>query len=298
MSAVQIELVGEGVCEFRTGPSLLARYVAAPNVPREESPRPVLHPVCTLSGRIVTDFRPSDHPWHHGISWAFTYINGDTFWGGPTFVNSKRNYRWLDNHGSQRHAGWKTLPEGVLEQAVEWVARSGTVLMFERRRIAAWRLGTGLWGLEFDSEFLASAERPLRLSSPVGEGRPEGGYFGLAWRGSSAWQHGTIATPEGPAGSVMGRRASWLRYQTWNSATLLFVDHPANPRHPTTWFERHADQPLVSFALAYREPLRLEPEAPLRLRYSIVIADGPLSARESWALASGFATNGVEPVAS
>jgi hypothetical protein len=86
---------------------LLLRYTAAAVVPRVESPKSYFHPLHTLNGTLVTDFTPADHPWHHGIAFAPTYVNNDTFWGGPSFTVEGRTYEWLDNHGRQEHVGWE-----------------------------------------------------------------------------------------------------------------------------------------------------------------------------------------------
>jgi hypothetical protein len=266
---------------FHDGPRELAHYQAQPEVPANESPRPCLHPVFTLAGLPVTDFRPADHPWHQGISWAFTYIDGDTFWGGPTYRRATAAYEWLDNHGTQVHLGWEPLPGGECGflQHLEWRSSARAPLLAETRRITAHLLHPTAWALRFHSRFTNLSGHELLCTSPVGQGRPEGGYFGLMWRGHPTWAQGRIHLPTGESPSAMGLPSPWLAYERPASApggpaVLLLRDDPRNPRHPTTWFERHAEQPLASFAFAYREPFAIAPAATFELRHEMIFCDG------------------------
>src|SRR5215212_6004321 len=53
----------------------LATFVMDPQL------RPYLHPVRDPSGRVVlTEDRPADHPWQHGIFTGFHKVNGLDFW--------------------------------------------------------------------------------------------------------------------------------------------------------------------------------------------------------------------------
>jgi len=88
--------------------AVLLRYVYAPTTPANESPRPYAHPVNTLAGDTLTNFRPNDHPWHHALSFTLNHVSGANFWGGPTCLPGT-GYKWLDNHGAQHHEAWTTL---------------------------------------------------------------------------------------------------------------------------------------------------------------------------------------------
>ena len=49
------------------------------------SPRPVLHPVRTRTGVVVSANHPADHDWHSGVGMAIPDVNGTNFWEvGPT----------------------------------------------------------------------------------------------------------------------------------------------------------------------------------------------------------------------
>ena len=56
------------------------------------------------------------------------------------------------------------------------------------------------------------------------------------------------------------------------------IDHPKNPRHPTTWWIRNRkDFCLLSPSPSYHEPFELSPGEPLTLQYRIVLHRGPVS---------------------
>src|ERR1051326_2130218 len=53
----------------------LATFVMDPKL------RPYLHPLRDASGRILlTEDKPADHPWQHGIFTGFHRVNGFNYW--------------------------------------------------------------------------------------------------------------------------------------------------------------------------------------------------------------------------
>src|SRR5947209_20429479 len=85
----------------------IAAYVYRPDAPREESPKPYLHPLRTLSGAPLGVYRPWDHRWHKGLQMTWSHVSGQNFWGGPSFESG--DYVWKNNNGSQLHLGFDRL---------------------------------------------------------------------------------------------------------------------------------------------------------------------------------------------
>lgn len=260
-------------------------YVYLPDVPRDESPRPYIHPLYTLAGTVVTGFRPPDHRWHHGLSLTCAHLSGENFWGGPTYVRGQ-GYVQLPNNGTQAHLGWDEItvrPSGVvLQQRLAWVTQAGARWLTEERRIAVMRVDrhAGWWTLDLCFTLHNVHHTALVFGSPTTEGRPAAGYGGLFWRGDAALAGGTVCVASGAIAQgssdelVMGQRGAWLAYLAPNAAqpaALLFLDHPANPRHPTPWFARPS-YAGVSAAFMYDTPYELPSGAVLTLRYRLVIA--------------------------
>jgi len=292
LESLELTDTAESGTEVRAGGKLLFRYVHQPATDPLESPRPFIHPLKTLAGWEVTDFRPEDHPWHHGLSMTSANLSGENFWGGATFVPGEQyahleNYVQLDNNGVQRHEGWDKREcsggKAELTHRLAWITRAGERWLEERRRISVAELdeAAGFWSLDISISLRNVSGRELAFGSPTTKGRPDAGYGGLIWRGSPSFNGGTVLASAGKGGAgMMGQRSPWLAYSGagWNpakpEATLVFLDHPANPRHPTKWFVRNTSTPLVSFAFMFDEELKVKSGDSLDLRYRVVIANG------------------------
>lgn len=276
----------------------LFRYVYAPDTAPHESPKPYLHPLRTLAGHLVTDFRPHDHPWHTGLCMTLVSVSGENFWGGPTYVHGS-GYVQRENNGRQAHDAWLRLAceangdgeRAVLAECLQWVSQAGETLLLEEREIAVPEVNAaaGYYRLDFTTRLTNATGRTLHFGSPTTEGRPLAGYGSLFWRGPQAFLHGEVLAAGGAGGpEMMGQRSPWLAYigrhdgndgNDGNDArsTLVFLDHPANPRYPTQWYVRTDPFAAVSFAFVFDTEYPLPPGEDVTLRYRVVIADGAWS---------------------
>jgi Methane oxygenase PmoA len=273
-------LLGRHV-ELRHRERLLFRYVYAPDVPQAESPRPYFHPLRTLAGDTVTIFRPHDHKWHHGLSMTSAYLSGENFWGGPTFVRD-RGYAGLPNNGTTRHEAWEALEPQLVER-LAWVTQAGERWLEETRTIGVAVDGDEQWTLRLRFDLRNVAGRPLEFRSPTTEGRPLAGYGGLFWRGPRDFLNGTILAADGREGeAMMGERSPWLAFTgrhdgSDHASTLVFVDHPENPRYPTRWFVRSVPYGCLSPSFMFDEVLPLGAGESLTLRYHVIVGTGEWS---------------------
>ncbi len=266
----------------------LFRYVYEPVTDPVESPKPYFHPMYTLAGNEITLFRPYDHVWHKGLAMTVAHLSGQNFWGGPTFVRDQ-GYVQLDNNGRIQHQAWEMIQcqEGqiTLRERLTWITARGERWIAEERQIRVEEIlpDEGFWSLDLRFRLKNIRGQPLVFGSPTTEGRPMAGYGGLFWRGPRSFLHGTILAAdslEGP--EVMGQAAPWLAYIGWHDgtyqqSTILFLDHPANPRHPTQWFVRNHPFACVSCAFMFDKEYVLPPDEALILQYRVVIADGAWS---------------------
>lgn len=279
----------------------LVRYWYRPGDAQLESPRPYLHPIRTVSGREVSLFRPHDHVWHKGIAWSLPNVGPHNFWGGTTYRRD-RGYEQLDNNGSMDH-------QRVLEASVDgtgatfehdllWHTQQGAAIVAERRRLTA-RLPApirselaGAWLLTFETTISNRSGEPLPFGSPTTEGRDNAGYAGLFWRGPRSFTGGVVLTPDGPGGEeVRGARHPWLGFQGRHDgdgavSSILMVDDVANIQHPPEWFVRSELYACMNPAPFFSDVFVLDPDASLRLRYAVIVADGECGQERAAALAA------------
>lgn len=288
----------------------LVRYVYRPDDPPRESPRPFWHPVRTLAGQPVSRCRPDDHVWHKGIAWSLPNLRGpagtENFWGGTTYLRD-RGYRQLPNNGAVVHREFTERAAGpgrvVVAQRLAWLTQAGQTWFDEHRRFTVGLAGTG-WVLTFHTRLTNRTGSPVGIGSPTTEGRDNAGYGGLFWRGPEWFDGGTVHTPERSGGDeLMGVRAPWLGFTgrapgPGPGATLVFVDPPDNPGHPTRWFVRARPYACACPAPFFRTEVPVAPGGTLALRYAVVVADGdPGRAGVGALAAAGLAALAGEPSA-
>ena len=291
MTDIRFDEAGDRVL-LRAGDAVLAEYVARPDHPTYESPRPYLSPIRTLSGELVSLYRPHDHVWHKGIAWSLPVVGDENFWGGPTFVRGE-GYVQLPNNGEQRHVAFErdqatdaagrvgpaTGTARVVER-LEWITQAGESIFEEERTLAASVLDDDAWLLGFATGLTNTTDRPIPIGSPTTRGRENAGYGGLFWRGPRSFTGGRLLAP-GLAGGdeLRGTRAPWMGFsgrhdETDTASTIVMADDPANLQHPPQWFARSDDFACLCPAPFFSEEHVVEPGATLVLRYGVVIADG------------------------
>lgn len=235
--------------------------------------RPHLHPVTTLAGIPVTEEHPADHIHHLGASVAVPDVAGHNFWGGRTFVRGKGPTE-LDNHGVQRHLGWKLRdPDGFVEE-LSWEA-DGTELLREHRTVAVTGLSDTAWALDFSFSLTNRGATDLSIGSPATNGRPGAGYGGFFWRAPKEPQAPAVfsGSRDGEA-AVHGSAADWLAL-AGDGWTLVFAGATEETRRDP-WFVRAAEYPGVGSSLAADRRLPVPAGATVVRRVVTVIADGRL----------------------
>jgi hypothetical protein len=262
----------------------LFRYVYRPWDVQLESPRPYLHPVRTLAGDPVTLYRPHDHVWHKGIAFSLPNVGPDNFWGGVTYLRDG-GYQQLPNNGTMRHDGFDRLDATDrivhIGQNLTWITERGDTAFTERRRLAVTvDAAAGAWTLVFATALRNVSDAEIVIGSPTTEGRPNAGYGGLFWRGPRSFSGGKVYAPGITGGDeLMGIRAPWLGFggrhdDHGRTSTLVFVDAPDNPGHPTQWFVRSGVYACLCPAPFFDQEVSVPSGEWLGYRYAVVIADG------------------------
>ncbi|CAM04091.1 methane monooxygenase PmoA-like [Saccharopolyspora erythraea NRRL 2338] len=272
MSELALCMTADAV-EVGFGGTTLLRYLFRPDLARTDSPRPYAHPVRTLAGDEITAVGPEDHPWHLGISMAVADVDGDNFWGGPTYVDGS-GYRYREDHGEVRHRRWADVSVSAdsceLTEELSWLAADGRVVLAEARvlRVDGVDPRFGRWMLHWSYRLRNVSDRCVRLGSPATSGRSGAGYGGLFWRGAATFRDGPVSTEDASGEhAVNGASARSLTF-TGETAALTFASADADP---ATWFVRSAEYPGACPALAFHDRLPLDPGGVLTGRYRFEI---------------------------
>ncbi|GHH84995.1 hypothetical protein GCM10018793_51240 [Streptomyces sulfonofaciens] len=275
------------VTEPGTGVELF-RYVYRPEA-AFEAPKPYLHPIRTLSGDVVTDYRPNDHRWHKGLQMTASHLSGQNLWGGNTYVHGEGYLPLPERVGSMAHVAFDELAahDGglVLQERLTWHPYTGELWAEETRRIEVRDVdpAAGTWALVWSVQVANRRDEPLRFGSPTTHGRELAGYTGLFWRGPRGFRGGRILAPDAEGPGLMGEQAPWLAYGaehdgTDGHATLVFEHAPENGHegdglnHPAHWFVRNEPFAAVAPSPAFFDELELAPGDTLSRRYRIVVA--------------------------
>ncbi|WP_432506983.1 DUF6807 domain-containing protein [Kineococcus arenarius] len=254
-------------------------------MPAVDSPRPHLHPVRTLGGTEVTGTAPADHRHHRGVGIAVPDVDGTSHWGGRTYVRGKGS-TLLDDHGAQHVVEQDGDGAGALRQIVSWRDRAGDEQFREERRLRA-VAAPGGWRLDWSS--VLHARHPLTIGSPATNGRPGAFYGGWFWR-TPFTGAGTLTACGAGTGHAHGSRSPWLAVSA-PGAWLLAVQHD----EVLPWFVRTEEYTGFGPALAFDARREVSLDEPLRIRLSVLVADGTVPAPGTVrAAALGLLVTGVD----
>lgn len=265
----------------------IARYrVADPGIPALNTPKPYLHPVRTPAGVVVTGFAPDDHPWHHGLSFAFPRVGAHNLWGGGTYFGPERGYEVVEDQGWIAHAEWRDADEanGEFAHRLEWRGHDGELLLVEERRHRMTAVTVGAttgWMLQLDTVLHNPGDADLPLETPAQRGRVDGGYGGWFLRFAEGFTaagltaDGRPVTASGAAGSTFvidGRTAAG------EVVTVGMHYGPGSSAGEQRWLYRFDPFSLAGFAVAYDEGLTAPAGGELAFSHRIAVFDGSIDA--------------------
>ncbi|MBA4137056.1 MAG: hypothetical protein C0518_07050 [Opitutus sp.] len=260
--------------------TVLLHYVFDSDAVATESPRPYAHPIRTLAGEVVTNFRPNDHPWHHGLSFTIDNLSGWNFWGGATYQRGD-GYKLRADHGEQRHVAWIPTDRQSVAHRLEWRAGS-EVMLQEERRLTAQLISPAAWCLRWQAEIQNVSGRALVCANyHSGEGLVGSHYTGLQFRGARELldDHGDaslgVFAEGGLAGesAVHGAPARWMEWRGQKDTSLRKVTiRFENPRAPLHWFVRR-NNPLAAFPFHFDRNLELPVGASFRIEHLLTFTD-------------------------
>jgi hypothetical protein len=224
----------------------------------ETNSRPYLHPVRDASGQIVlTEDKPADHPWQHGIFTGFHRVNGFNYWKEDE--GKQRFVRLLDLREASDQVSWRTL--------VELVAPNQGVVLEEEDTITIHAPESSeVYLIDFDILLRAGKNEVNFAKFFVG---------GLAVR--MPWDKANPRQTHLNSIGLRGReceqqRAAWCNVERpFGNETfgIAVFDHPANPNHPCGW--RADEQGLINPNISALGDWTLAEKQTQRFRYRLMI---------------------------
>ncbi|HTL40657.1 MAG TPA: DUF6807 family protein [Pseudolysinimonas sp.] len=253
---------------------------------------------------VLTNHAPWDHPWHHGLWWAWKYLDDVLFWEDRDGFGGDR--RAL---GAAVVVGHQTAHEGetlVISEDLEWrELPRGRILMTEQRTLRLREdAASRSWSIDWDHRFLS--RDPVRLGTTAYPEHSWGGYAGLNYRPARPMAAGEeIRAARGLEGAerIHAQAVEWVSLTGYvDDSGLGDPDHPSSggvilAGHPdNAWGERSAYAVSAggkSFGFIALAPLMhgdrvLAAGEPLRLRYRSTVIGDRLGPGELAELASRF----------
>jgi hypothetical protein len=234
----------------------LATYVMEPSL------RPYFHPVYDPSGRhVLTQDRPDDHPWQHGIFTGFHRVNGFNYWKEDQ--GRQRFVRVFDLQEKPGSVGWTAL--------VEFVAPDGKVVVEEENKIT-------MHAPESADSYIIDFTLLLRAKE---QDVHFGNFFvgGLSVR--MPWDKLNPRQSHLNSNGLRGRaaeqqRAAWCTVERPFGKDIFGIavfDHPRNANHPPAW--RVDEQGLINPNVSGLADWSIPAGQERRFQYQMLIYHGP-----------------------
>ncbi len=229
----------------------------------QDAPKPFFHPLGLIDGVPLTWESPPDHPWHHGLWFAWNKLN-------------QVNY-WEEDGVTHRAEGWTDVVAAQVETADDFSARivldiryhppgKPTVLSEKRAIQVSAPDDRGNYFIDWEGIFTAGPADVLLQGGTAG-----GGYAGLSiriaptthdWRLIDSEGREDVPGADALAKNMHGQRARWADFSmvdnaSGQSAGLAFLEHPQSLRHPTQW--HCVLDARIPFGLFSPSPLWSEP---------------------------------------
>jgi hypothetical protein len=195
--------------------------------------RPYLHPLRDPSGRVVlTEDRPADHVWQHGIFTGFHRVNGFNYWKEDE--GRQRFVRLLDLQEAADRVSWRAL--------VDFSAPDGTAVLEEENAITFHAPESAdACVIDFDL-FLRAKERDVNF------GKVFVGGLSVRMPWDKANPRQTHLNSNGLRNRACEQqRAAWCNVERpfgGDTFGIAVFDHPSNPNHPPGW--RADEQGLIN----------------------------------------------------
>jgi len=243
--------------------------------------KPYVKTFCTPSGINVFRDSPHDHIHHHALMYAVA-AGGTDFWA--EFPQRKHGSQVHEKLSHSTNAIAEGLTAAVIDGTLNWVTADKETMLTEVRKITV-----------YDAKDLKPSLLTWQTELTPGKGKDSvkltgSSYFGLGMRFvESMDKNGRFfhtGKEEGvpDRGTLVVTPAKWMAYAAavnGKPVTVAVFDDPGNPHHPGKFFTMAAPFAYISATLnLWKEPLTLEANTTLKLRYGVALWDGEVTAKD------------------
>jgi len=246
-------------------------------------PRTYLHPLRLLDSPDLTMNRPHDHIHHQGMWVAWKKVNGVNFWEQPA--------EGTDPSGFGRIVHKEVLESSFDSQIAQFTTRNSWIdwqdnsYMDETRQTVVYAPKESHMNMDVKIQF-GPGDKDVKLDLKRGE-PGKGGLFysGLTIRFHNDLTLGELLDADGRKETmeIFGSRSRWCGFsgqhkEDGNVYGITILDHPDNPRYPTTWWVRNApNYGIIQPGLCYYEPYEIRAGDMLELKYRVVLHKGKVN---------------------
>ncbi|MHB0954894.1 MAG: DUF6807 family protein [Pirellulaceae bacterium] len=242
--------------------------------------KPYFDPLGMLDGVSLVWDNPPDHPWHHGLWFAWKGINGVNYWEEE--ANTGRSEGRTEVVSAQVTANEDF--SARIELKIAYHKPGEPVALHELRvlRISV-PDARGNYRVDWHGTFQAGDDDLLLQGGTAG-----GGYAGLSvriagdtrdWRLIDSEGREDVPGPDALAKNLHGQHARWmdlslLHVGSGQAAGLAILEHPSSLRHPTRWHCVLEDKiPFGYFSPSplWSEPYTLKAGQTFKVVYRVVV---------------------------
>ena len=238
--------------------------------------RPFFYPVLAPDSTEVTsdqaNVKGGDHPHHRSLWVAHGDVNGADHWA----LNLKGA-----QIPKQRHIKFTKVEGDTIEEQLEWEGKTFEPILRETRTFRFMQFKDGSRGIDFTLVFTP-------ISEPVTFGDTKEAGLCAVRMAKEISAHAVITNSTGDTGEkkCWGKPAAWCDESgeiNGKPYGITIIDHPANPRYPSTWHVR--EYGLMSaniFGLHDFDKTKpkgagnftIEKDKPVTFRYRVVVHGG------------------------
>lgn len=277
-----------------------------------QTPKPILYPILTKSGKTVTrgfPFAPRphervDHPHHAGLWLNYGDVNGLDFWNNSYAIPAEEKHKY----GTIYHQDIVGMDEGVLTIKAIWRSPDNIDLIEETTQFAFRQEGStriidrtatlralqevsmkdnkeGMLGMRMTRELELPSDKPAEYTDA------EGNITEVKVLNNDGVNGNYFASEGLTGGDVWGTRNKWVKLEGIMEAdtiSVTIIDHEKNVGYPTYWHARgyglFAANPLGQSVFSEgKEALNFklaEGESTI-FRYRILVHDGSELSKEA-----------------